>query len=38
MNPTRRLAAIAVADVVGYARLIKADEAETPRKRCQAIV
>ena len=38
MTTTRRLAAIAVADVVGYSRVIRADEAETPRKRCQAIV
>ena len=32
MSSTWRLAAIAVADVVGYGRLLKADEAETPRK------
>ncbi len=38
MIATRRLAAIAVADVVGYSRLMQTDEAETPRKRCQAIV
>ena len=35
MSPTRRLAAIA--DMVGYLRLLKAGEAETTRKRCQAI-
>ncbi len=29
MSPTRRLAAIAVADVVGYSRLMEADEAGT---------
>ena len=29
MRPTRRLAAILVADVVGYSRLMAADEAVT---------
>ena len=33
MSASRRLAAIAVADVVGYSRLMEVDEAGTLRKR-----
>jgi len=38
MTATRSLAAIAVADVVGYSRLMEVDEAGTLRKRCQTFV
>ena len=39
MNTTRRLAAILVADVVGYSRLIERDEAGTLaalKERCES--
>jgi class 3 adenylate cyclase len=38
MSATRRLAAIVVADVAGYSRLMEADEAVTPLTCCRTLV
>jgi class 3 adenylate cyclase len=37
MTPSRRLAAILAADVVGYSRLMGEDEAGTAKARAQAV-